>query len=229
MAEKQYSIFLSCGTPDTQAQEDFRKAVKNHLKSCNCDPHTVGENVFTSRQPIQAARDLIGSCDGVVVIAFERTRIVKGLDKPATALPGKISNEAHPTVWNHMEAAMAYAQNVPILTLVQRGLKRQGMLSDRLEWKAIEGELNLALLGTEEFRQVFDDWMRYVKQGRPAPVLTAPESLTLDPGQMTIAQLLQAMKPGQLWSIAAALTSLLAIVASAAFWLGSHLGSGSVN
>jgi hypothetical protein len=50
-----------------------------------------------------------------------------------------------------MEAAMAYARKMPLLILVQPGLKRQGMLSDRLEWMAIEVALTPGISSNRTF------------------------------------------------------------------------------
>ena len=131
-------IFLSCGAPFNKEQEDFISAVESHLQSHGCEPQTVGRSKFSSRQPVEASRDLIASCRGAVVIAFERTRIETGFEKPGSPGQKEIANERHPTVWNHMESAMAYARRVPLLTMIEPGLKRQGMLSDRLEWMALQ-------------------------------------------------------------------------------------------
>jgi hypothetical protein len=161
----QLLIFLSCGTPHDKSQEDFIAAVEAHLESHSCTPQTVGRSVYSARQPVEASRDLIGSCHGAIVIAFERTRIIAGLDRPDSPQQKDIHDESHPTIWNQMEAAMAYAQRVPILTFVQSGLKRQGMLSDRFEWKAIETDLRPALLASKEFKQVFSEWIALVKKG----------------------------------------------------------------
>lgn len=213
--KQKYSIFLSCGSPDTPAQEQFLAAIEAKLHAHNCEPQTVGRSKFSGRQPVQAARDLIGSCDGAVVIAFERTRILRGLDRPELPIPKKIKDEAHPTVWNHMEASMAYAQRVPILTLVQPGLKRQGMLSDRLEWVALEKDLTPALLLTAEFEQRFDEWLNYVRENEPS---RAPASV--DPGEFRIGFILSQLRPSQLYKLLGAVFVILSVLASTAFAVG---------
>ena len=159
----QLRIFVSCGSPYTDAQEQFLAAVEAYLESHGCTPQTVGRSIYSARQPVEASRDLIGSCHGAVVIAFERMLIATGYDKPGSPHQKELLGERHPTVWNQMEASMAYAQKVPILTFVQPGLKRQGMLSDRLEWKAMETDLQPSFLLTEEFRQVFGEWIASVR------------------------------------------------------------------
>jgi hypothetical protein len=213
--EKPYAVFMSCGTPHTQVLEDFVSAIEAQLKSHACIPETVGRSSYSLRQPVQAARDLIGKCDGAVVIAFERTRIIEALDKPDSADQKEIKNESHPTVWNQMEAAMAYAQRVPILIFVQRGLKRQGMLSDRLEWKAIESDLTPSLLKTEEFQQVFREWLSLVQDRR-----TSPNKDEIDLAELQVGVLISRLKASQLWGLLVALFTVLAGVAGLAFKAG---------
>lgn len=160
----QLLIFLSCGTPCNKLQEEFIAAVEAQLKPHNWTPKTVGRSVYSARQRVEAARDLIGECHGAVVIGFERTRIIAGLDKPDSATQKETHNKSHPTVWNQMEAAIAYAQRVPILTFLQNGLKRKDMLGDRLELKAIERDLSPTLLTSKEFMGVFSEWIELVRK-----------------------------------------------------------------
>lgn len=155
-------VFVSCGTTYTPEQEQFVVCIEAHLRSHGCQPQTVGRNVYSVRQPVEAARELIAKCDGAVVIAFERMRILAALDKPDSDSQQELAQEAHPTIWNQMEAAMAYAQNVPLLILVERGLRRQGMLSDRLEWMAIETDLSPSLIQGDAFQQIFKEWISLV-------------------------------------------------------------------
>ena len=95
-------------------------------------------------------------CHGTVVVAFERIHIEKAYDKPKSEHQSELRDIALPTVWNQLEAAMAYANDLPILILVQRGTKREGMLSDRLEWCAQEVELDPSIFQTTEFKGIFD-------------------------------------------------------------------------
>jgi hypothetical protein len=215
MVEAAYRIFLSCGSSDTPAQETFVTAVEAHLRAHGCEAQTVGRSLYSARPAVQAARDCIGACDGALVIAFERTRIVEGVERPESKSPTQVRGESHPTVWNHMEAAMAYAQRVPILTLVQPGLKRQGMLSTRFEWVALERELEPALLTTEEFRQVFAEWLSFVRAtrgSRPAG--------EIDPASLKIGYLFSQLSVKQLIGMAAGIIALLTAVATASYHAG---------
>ena len=109
---------------------------------------------------------MIAKCDGSVVIAFERTRILRALEKPDSTQQKEIEHASHPTVWNQMEAAMAYACDIPLLIFVEKGLTREGMLSDRLEWNAVETDLSPSLLVEDSFRQVFNEWISLMRSRR---------------------------------------------------------------
>ena len=213
--DKPYTVFMSCGTPHTQELEDFISAIEAQLKSHSCITQTVGRSSFSIRQPVQASRDLIGKCDGAVVIAFERTRIIEALDKPNSPDQKEIKNESHPTVWNQMEAAMAYAQRVPILTFVQSGLKRQGMLSDRFEWMALETDFSPSFLKTEQFQQVFLEWLSLVQERR-----NFSKKVEIDPAELRVGVLISQLKTKQLWGLIGAIFAVLAGIATLAFKAG---------
>lgn len=218
--ETPLSIFLSCGSPHTAQQEEFISAVEAHLKSHGCIPQTVGRTNHSLRQPVQAARNLIAECHGAVVIASERTRIIQAVERRDSPKQKNIENESYTTIWNHMEAAMAYSKQVPILTFVQIGLKREGMLSDRFEWMAIETDLSAASLRTPQFQQVFEEWLRLVRDNAN-DVKKAPSN-DLELEEIRLGALLSRLKLKQLVAIGVAVFSILSGLATAAFKLGQN-------
>jgi hypothetical protein len=231
-------IFVSCGRTSTPTQEQFVLCIEAHLRSHGCQPQTVGRNVYSIRQPVEAARELIAKCSGAVVIAFERTRILSALDKPGSADEQKLPQESHPTVWNHLEAAMAYAQNVPLLIIVEQGLRRQGMLSDRLEWIAIETDLTPSLLSMEQFQQIFREWLSLVKARA-----TLPRRANLSNAKWTVRDvfgIVANLEAKDAWAVMVAIFAILAAIATASYTIGqwtagaeqigghkAELGSGS--
>ena len=224
------SIFLSCGSPHTAQQEEFISAVEAHLKSHGCVPQTVGRTNHSLRQPVQAARNLIAQCHGAVVIASERTWIMQAVERRDSPKQKNIENESYPTVWNHMEAAMAYSKQVPILTFVQTGLKREGMLSDRLEWMALETDLSPAILRTPQFQQIFEEWLRLVRDNANDTNDTKKTSSDdLDLGEISLGAFLSRLKIKQLVAIGVAVFSILSGLATAAFKLGQNSSSPSKN
>lgn len=218
MPESSLSVFVSCGSTYTDRQEKFVRRIEAYLKAHGCIPTTVGRNLFLSRQPVESARDLIAGCHGAVVIAFERTRIVSGLEKPGAADQKRIRNEAQPTVWNHMEAAMAYAQRVPLLIIVENGLMRQGMLSKRLEWKSLETDMSPDYVDGEEFQQTFSHWLSLVKsrQASESPSVLPTEKWRLK----DVWNLLVGLEIKAALMIAAFIISVLGVTASVSFKLG---------
>ena len=219
MSGKQsYQVFLSCGAPYTQEQESFISAVEKYLHNQDCETQTAGRNSFSVDQPVKFARNLISGCDGIVVIAFERVRIDKGRDKPGSQDEKPLDCRSLPTVWNHMEAAMGYAQDLPILTLVASGLYREGMLSDRFEWFAQEVELTPDYLSTDQFNQVFKDWLSRIDERK-----IRRHGTKVVPSELKMGDLIKALTPPQFWGIiVAALTAAVAIF-SLGFKVGTYL------
>lgn len=215
-------VFLSCGTPDDEEQEHFIAAMEAQLKSHNFVPLTVGRSKFSGRQAVESARDVIESCHGAVVIAFERTRVLQGLERPNSPQKKVLNDERYPTVWNQMEAAMAYSYRLPILTIVEPGLKRQGMLGERVEWVPIEASLKPELFVSEEFRQVFANWAQHVHAHASLRATPTPKPVTesQDPAELKIGQLLSQLRLKQTIIIMVAVGGFLTTIATTSFSLG---------
>jgi hypothetical protein len=229
--EASLAVFVSCGTPHQKAQAEFMSAVEAHLKSHGCTPITVGRSKYSIRQAAEAARDCIAECHGAIVIAFERIRILKAVEYPDSAKETSLPLESHPTIWNQMESAMAYSKDIPILTFVQTGIKKQGMLSNRLEWVPIEIDLSPDVLRTEEFRQIFDEWLRRVT--RKAELKSKEElksreglkSKELDIDDIKISTVLTQLNTKQGWAAIAMAFGVVSGVATTAFKLGQTFPS----
>jgi hypothetical protein len=219
MSEKpSYRIFMSCGTPYRQEQEAFISAVEKCLRNNNCETHTIGRNSFSIDQPVKFARDTIAECDGIVVIAFERIRLDKGKDKPGSKEEKPVNGRSFPTVWNHMEAAMAYANDLPVLTFVASGLHREGMLSKRFEWLAQEVELTPEYLATDQFNQTFKDWLHRIDKRK-----NMQHEMKIDASKLQIRDLILALTPQQFWGFIVATVTAFAAIFAVGFELGSYL------
>jgi hypothetical protein len=213
-----YRTFASSGTPYTDAQQQLVDAIEDYLRTKGCELFTVGKHNHSARQPVEFARDLITTCDCAVVGAFERYKIVTGTEKPNSAEQKPIDGRSEPTVWNHLEAAMAYAHDLPMLVLVEKCVYRQGMLSKRFEWNAMEIDIDPQLVKGEQFRQMVDDWL-----GRVESTKAARDKAKHDLEKVTIREYLASMKPKEAWAIVVAVFTVLAAVAGAAYWAGHAL------
>src|ERR1700730_2205046 len=67
------NVFVSVGATSNEEQEVFVRAVEDRLRSESLVPHTVGRNTFSSDAPLKKVIELLESCEGVVVIALERS------------------------------------------------------------------------------------------------------------------------------------------------------------
>ena len=128
------NIFLSVGAPCNEEQEAFVSAVENRLRSEGLTPHTVGRNTFSSDAPLKKVVELLDSCQGVVVIALERSFFPSGIDKRGGPDETQLSNIRLPTPWNHIEAAMAYSRRLPLMVILESGLKSEGLLEAGYDW-----------------------------------------------------------------------------------------------
>ncbi len=92
-------------------------------------------------------------------------------------------------------------------------MKAEGLLEPGYDWYVQKLPLAEAALGSNEFNGVLADWKEKVL----ARVPRGPQAL--NPAELSIADLLGALRPVQLWSVAIALAGLLA----GAFSVGARL------
>jgi len=111
---------------------------------------------------------------------------------------------------------MAYTHGYPLLVIVEAGLREEGLLERGNDWYVQRVKPTPASLTTTEFNGVFASWKELVMSSDQLSKLV---KTPFDVSQMTTTQLLGALKPAQLWSIAAAQVVLI----GGAFSLGARL------
>jgi len=157
-------IFLSVGRTFTQQQEDFVTTLEEYLRGQGVTPQTVGRTFFSSQQPLKAVAGLMEQCAGTIVLAFERTQIVQAVEKRGSKDERAFADVKLPTVWNQIEAAMAYAQGHPLLVILEDGLKEEGLLERGYDWYVKRVTLTRDALYDREFMGVFSDWKNRVEE-----------------------------------------------------------------
>lgn len=209
-------VFLSVGSTYNEQQESFVSAFETFMGQNGCERLTVGRGNYFASQPIVSARDLMQEADAVVVIAFTRLIIDKAIDKPGSESEKEISDRSYPTVWNQLEAAMAFGLKLPLLVIIEDGVYQEAMLKDRLEYRALVTKLDKDLFLSEEFRGIFSDWKRIAEN--------RAKGHHVDVKTLTVGKLIKELTPGQFWKVIVALFGLLSGVAGAAYWAGKTLG-----
>ncbi len=211
-------IFLSVGGIANDEQEAFVQAVESRLRSEGLTPNTVGRNTFSVDAPLKTVEKLMERCVGTVVLALERTYFPNGVEKRGGDNEKAISDIAIPTPWNHIEAAMAYTRGMPLLVIVQEGLRDEGLLEHGYDWYVQNTPLDKAYLNSTQFNGVLSSWKEKIETN-PQSLIEVSTNALSDPSKMTIGQIVGILKPSHLWSVIVALCAALV----AAFSLGAQL------
>jgi hypothetical protein len=154
-------------------------------------------------------------CTGILVIALERIYFENGFEKRGGEHENTLTNIKVATPWNQIESAMAYAKGIPILIILEEGVKNEGLLEKGHDWYVMTVKAHESSLTTTEFNGVVSSWKEKVIQHS---LNKGKKSTSLDLANLTIGQLVSCMKPSQLWSILAALAALMTGI----FIIGTH-------
>lgn len=206
------NVFVSVGSTSSPLHEGFVRAVEDRLRAEGLVPQTVGRNVFTADSPFTAVTKLMDTCHGVVIIALERLYIEIGSEKRGGTSQTALADVKIATPWNQIEATMGYNRKLPLLVLVEEGVRADGLLEKGFDWYVQTVTLNRDSFNTTTFNGVLASWKQKLAT---TPAKTV--QVTAQPSDMTVAQLLGALKPAQLWSTLGALAAALA----GAFALGA--------
>ena len=227
-------VFLSVGATYSKDQERFVRAFEEFLVWNGCQELTVGRDQPRSRQPILEARELMETADAVVVLAFTRYFVERALEYPGSKAPARpeieIKDVKYPTVWNQLEAAMAFGLKLPLLVILENGLHQEAMLKDRLEFRVVVTRMEPGLFESDEFKGRFAHFKKIaLDRARSKKIVLEPavsaSSSSLE--SKTIGELLKLFKdekPEVLIRIGTAAFGLFSAVAAAAFWLGKNIG-----
>ena len=90
------------------------------LRSLDLTPRTLGATDYPSKAPLDEVIALMGKCAGAVILGYPQLVVETG------HLKGVPINQALelPTEWNHIEAGLAYARELPLLVIHHRGVRR---------------------------------------------------------------------------------------------------------
>jgi len=207
-------IFLSVGSTSNDTQEAFVRMIEDRLRSEQLDPRTVGRNTWSSEAPLKAVERLMDQCVGAVIIALERYHFETGTEKRGGRGKRDLLDIKLPTAWNQIEASMAYSKNLPLLVLVEDGLKQDGLLEVGSDWYVQTVELNSSALSKAEFSGILADW-----KAKTLSRDAKKSQKSLNPGELSVAELFGALKPGEVWKV----LGVVAAVVGGAFALGAKL------
>jgi hypothetical protein len=160
-------VFLSLGRTATAEQEEFVFAIERLLKQHNVRPRTVGRTDFVSGKPLKKILNVMKKCSGTIVIAFERFHFAHGVEFKGSGKEATLSEVSLPTVWNQVEAGMAYVLGHPLLAIAESHLKSEALLEEGYDWLINWVELTPASLHSPAFQATFLKWLKKVERYVP--------------------------------------------------------------
>jgi hypothetical protein len=138
-------IFLSVGSGLSDDQEQFYGELRDVLRSHGLNPRTLGRTDYLpDNAPLDGISEVLDECRGMIVLALERSHAQVLIDRPGTASEQTHRDVRLPTVWNQIEATMAYAKQLPLLVIVDERLKSEGLLEERYDWLVLQVPLDAA-------------------------------------------------------------------------------------
>jgi hypothetical protein len=206
---KDIDIFVSVGGTSNEKQENFVRSVEERLRIEGFNPHTVGRNTFSADAPLKTVSDLMQSCTGTVVLALERYYFSNGTEKRGGSKEKELLDLKLPTVWNQIEAAMAYSNQHPLLIIVEDGLKCEGLLEKGYDWYVQSVTTDSNSLKTNEFNGVLANWKAKVIKNSNSKKINTTKLVQKNPAEYTIGELITGLKPSQLWGLIAGIIVLV--------------------
>jgi hypothetical protein len=146
-------IFLSRPTWIDPQFEEGLEGFMTLLSNLKLEPKTLGVSDYPTKTPLDEVIEIMKHCKGTIVLGYPQIQIDSGqvknknIDPPLTLA----------TEWNHIEAALAYANGLPLLLIhhegVSRGIFDRGVLNafvhsidlTKSNW-AVSKEINGALV-----------------------------------------------------------------------------------
>lgn len=165
------SIFLSFPKPHLTVQAEFIDKVADFLRNRGFQPRTLGVTDYDMSAPLTAIRRLMLESNGLVTVAFRRTKVEQCVLRAEADLPDQVEKQIG-NVWFtspycQIEPAMAYQLGLPVLIFREKGVIPDGLLE-----KGVVGtympEFDLTrpidpYLNSGEWKDVLGRWEGFVR------------------------------------------------------------------
>ncbi|PTL60058.1 hypothetical protein [Paraconexibacter algicola] len=152
------NVFVSKPNALNGNQRAFWDKLAHVLDQRSLIPRTLGETDYPNAAPIEAVRRLLSECEGALVLGLAQLDVGQGVRKAGSDAEADASGSRWPTAWNHIEAAMAYVMEKPLLIVHEPGVEG-GIFdvgnTDRYIHKA---ELTVEWLDSPRFLQPLNEW-----------------------------------------------------------------------
>ena len=157
-------VFLSVGSTGTTLQREATETIFAVIEAAGLSPRQMEKNEWSSEQPLRAIRKVIDQCHGAVIIAFTRYEFPVGIEHAKNDAKIDLSDARFPTVWNQIEAALAYSRSMPLLVVCEQGLREDGLLEGKYDWKVFPTTFEPHELRSERFLGYVGSWKQLVDE-----------------------------------------------------------------
>ncbi|MFY9925005.1 MAG: hypothetical protein WAK51_11040 [Opitutaceae bacterium] len=213
-------VFISVGSNGSQIQRDATEIIFSLMTGAGLSPRQLEKNEWSSEQPLRAIRRVIEQCHGAVIVAFTRYEFTSGIERAKGDATIALGVTHFPTVWNQIEAALAYGRDIPLLVICEKGLREDGLLEGRYDWKIFWTDFTTPDLYSERFSGFLQSWKKLVDDHVKAAII-GHESSEFDITKLSLKRILGALTLPQLWALLAVVVSLLSSVAAVSYRFGS--------
>jgi len=210
-------VFISKGSAATYEQRLFIDAVLDMLNTVGLSPRIMNENEWSYEQPLKSIRKVIKECDGLIIIAFTRTKFQNGIEIKKDQNV-ELNDIMLPTTWNHIEGSIAYSFDLPLLVIAENGLKSEGLIDKGYDWTVYWTDLNPDVVKTESFRGFLNSWKGAVEQ---FSLNKNQVDKHIDADKLPLSVILKSITLAQVWKIATAIVTLLIAVATISYKIGA--------
>jgi hypothetical protein len=215
-------VFISVGKSSKPEYEKFISEIEQFLRNHGLNPRVVGRTDFSIIQPLKFTEKVMSECSDTIVIAFENIHVEQGYEKRGSNLEKPVLNICIPSVWNQIEPAMAYILGHPLLVIIENGIRSEGLLESGHDWYVQWVEIDILTLQKAEFLGVFTDWKNRVEKYKLAGnKISSSNIISVDPKELTVAQIISSLKAAQLWAIIGAVIASMITLAGISYKLGN--------
>ena len=166
MAKKKH-VFISIGSPYAEPHREFLDALVDLLRSCAIEPRVLNKTDYSTGNPLQDISRIMRECHGAIVVGYERTYFGSGIEKRKSAQAKQLEAVRYTTPWNQIEAAMAFALGLPIIVMMETGLREEGLLEEKYDWYIERLAISGDAFADKDIRGRITAWCRRVQTAKP--------------------------------------------------------------
>lgn len=193
------------------------------LRSRGLNPRTLGRTDYLpDNEPLDGISKVLDECRGVIVLALERSHAQVLIDRPGTANEQAHRDVRLPTVWNQIEATMAYAKQLPLLVIVDERLRSEGLLEERYDWLVLRVPLDVAAFANPHVHGVLTQWIARVQDTLASPkpgTAVAAKDKAIE--SLPVREILSSLTVTQAWALVGSIAAAVSGLTGFAFWAGS--------